>query len=242
MIKGTEFHLEYLKQLNRINSNWGKSVSVAARDSYFNQAKDIVFENLFAVSEKNTTVRNHLRDFEMKRKKISCKRKSDTMSYFEYPDNFYRLLRQDAYMHTDYCSTVREVTVTTVQTDDLPEILRDPHQDPSFEWRETVGEEGSEGYYIYTKEGYHVEYVLIDYMRKPKNIYTFSLIDCEGGAYINSRGEEITEDQDFESDSTYLWRKIVDVAIVYTLRDLGQIDDFSAKMQEILFLDKVYLK
>lgn len=242
MIKATEFHYEFLKQINRVNSDFNKSISVAARDSYFNHAKEVVLENYFAIAESNSTVRNHLRQLEVKKRELDCIAKDDTCCVVSFPLDFYRLLRQSADLCTDKCSEVRTVRIHTIQTDDISESLKDPYWEPSFEWEETFGEEGEEGYYVYIKPGYDVKKVYIDYLRKPGNIAAPSLLDCESKCYTNSKGEEVCNDSDFDVDSTWLWRKIVDVSVVFALRDLGQVDDVRSKMEEIIFVDKAYLK
>lgn len=242
MIKATEFHYEFVKQVNRINTNYNKSISVAARDSYFNHAKNVVLENLFAIAEINTTVRNHLRQLE--RKKVELKPLSATADcvIYQYPDAFYRPLTQWALMKTKTCDQTRRVRVWTIQTDDINESLKDPYWEPSFEWEETFGEEGGKGYYVYKKPEHVIVSFYMDYMVKPDDICAPSLLDCEPACYTNAKGEKVCKDKDFLIDSTFLWHKIVDVAVVYALRDLGQLDDFEAKLKEILFTDKLYMQ
>lgn len=239
MIKATEFHHEFLKQLNLVNSGFNKRFSVATRDSYFNHAKDIVLENLFSAAEKNNTIKQHLRPFEVKREELTILKKTDDIVICQYPKDFYRPLRQDCLMTTKECKSSRVVIIRPIQSDDLPDTLKDPYSEPSFEWEETVGEEAHTGYYIYKKPEYNVDKVFMDYMRKPKDIAAPSLVE-QGKSYINSRGETVKQDVDFE-DSTYLWRKIVDVAVALALRDLGQLDNFGAQLKMILFGDSVYL-
>lgn len=242
MIKATEFHYEFLKQVNRVNSDYNKSISVAARDTYFNHAIDVVLENFYSVAETNSTVRNHLRQLEKKKVKLNLVKKDDECCVYEYPSDFYRLLRQKAVMCTDLCDEPRDIIIHAIQSDDIAESIKDPYWEPSFEWEETFGEEGSDGFYVYKKKEHDIKEVMVDYMKKPSKVAAPSLLDCEPKSYINSKGELISADKDFDVDSTFLWRKIVDVAVLYALRDLGQIDDFSAKMKEILFVDKLYLK
>ena len=46
MIPATKIVAEYRKHLNRINSGFGKSLSITQTDSYINEAYDYVFESL----------------------------------------------------------------------------------------------------------------------------------------------------------------------------------------------------
>ena len=242
MIKATRFHHEYLKQINRVNTAFNKTVDVATRDSYFNHGMEVVLENFFAISEINTTVRNHLRLLEKKKVKFKLFKETEGYCIYKYPSDFYKLLRQTAIMCTDTCTEPREILVRTIQSDDIAESIKDPYWEPSFEWEETFGDEGAEGYYVYKKKEHKIKELIVDYMRKPGDIAAPSLLDCEPACYVNAGGESICSDKDFEIDSTFLWRKIVDVAVLYTLRDFGQLDDFDGKMREILFVDKLYLK
>jgi len=238
MIHSTEFHYEFLKGINRVNSDYNKSFSVAARDSYINRAKDVVFENFFAMSEMNTTIRNHLKAFEKKDIQLERVKEEENYNIYKYPAKFYRLLRQNAIFHTKECDTSRKIIIRIIQSDDINEALSDPYWEPSFEWGETLGDEGSEGFYVYKKPDHIIEKVVVDYMTKPSDIVAPSLTST--GSYKNSKGERVSQDSHFYGD-TYLWRKIVDVSVLFALRDLGQVDDFSSKMQEIISVDKLYI-
>lgn len=242
MIKATEFHHEFLKQVNRVNSDYNKRFSVSTRDSYFNHAAEVVLENFYAVAEINSTVRNHLRPLEVKKKKLECKERDEKCCVAEYPEDYYRSLRITAIMCDECCDEEKEIQVHTVQSSKITGSLNDPYWEPSYEWGETVGDESSEGYHVYKKPDQTVKCVYMDYMRKPGKICAPSLLACEPPCYVDSAGVKQCEDKDFNVDSTFLWRKIVDVSVLYALRDLGQLDDFEAKMKEILFVDRLYLK
>jgi len=241
MIKATQFHYEFIKQINRIDSGYNKKISVAARDSYFNHAKEVVLENFYALSEINTTIRNHLRLLEKKKQKLSVVRSTSECVVFKFPDKYYRALTQWAIFKTKDCDKKRRLRVFTIQTDDVNESLKDPYWEPSFEWEETFGEEGNDGYYVYKKPEHEIVEFYMDYMFKPDNIAAPSLLD-QASSYTNAAGEQVSQDSDFIIDSTFLWRKIVDVAVVYALRDLGLMNDFEAKLKEILFTDKLYMQ
>lgn len=240
MVKATQLHFEFLKQYNSQNSNFDKAISVVMRDSYLNHAKDVVIENFFAIPETNPTVRNHLRQLEVKRASFEIIRNRDDYVVFRYPKSFYRLIRSTVKMVTKDCSTPREILVHPVKTHQLTEALKDPYWEPSFEWEETLGEEGHDGFYIYKKPEHTIQLGLFDYFRKPADIAAPSLLD-DAKCYTNAKGEKICHDKDFEIDSTFLWRKIVDVAVLYALRDTNQLQDFESKLKEILFTDKLYL-
>lgn len=241
MIKATRFHYEFIKQINRIDSGYNKKISVAARDSYFNHAMNVVLENFYALSETNTTIRNHLRPLEKKKVKLEVVKSASECTVFKYPERFYRPLTQWAIFTTKECSEKRRIRVFTIQTDDINESLKDPYWEPSFEWEETFGEEGSDGYYVYKKPEHNIVEFYMDYMFKPDEIAAPSLLD-QASYYTNASGEQVSKDVDFIIDSTFIWRKIVDVAVVYALRDLAVMDEFEAKLKEILFTDKLYMQ
>jgi hypothetical protein len=69
-IKAIKLHYEVKRKLNRINTSYSSNLSVVDLDSALNEAKDIVYENYAAILEKNTTIRNHMRELEVKGKTL----------------------------------------------------------------------------------------------------------------------------------------------------------------------------
>lgn len=236
-IKAVKLHYEVRRKLNRLNSDFYTSITTVDLDAIINEAKDLVYENYAAVIEENTTVRNHLRQLEKKNQPLSPAESTTGYSYYKYPKNFYRLMRQVVQAVRAGCDS-RELIVRMIQTDDLSDTLKDSYRQPSFDYEETIGDDASDGLIIY-KRDFELGKVTIDYLVKLPDIAAPSLVT--GGQYRNSNGDLVTEDADLLVDSTYLWRKIVDVAVLVAQRDVNSQLDFELQLKKILALDKLYL-
>ena len=236
MIHVAKLHEQFKLSVNRIDSNYNKSFSTSVIDSYLNKAQDAVITRFMRHVERNTTVRNHLRVLENKEVSLPVVKKTPGYVVVSYPDNFYRLLRQTAKVRTAGCSELRDVIVHTIQSDKISESLRDPNWRPDADWGETIGDESHDGYYVYKQSDWEIEEVIVDYMRKPQEMFAPSLAK---GSYITSDGRMVTSDQHCEFSDTYLWRYIADLASFYAMRDQGQVDDAKTKMEEMVFSEIV---
>jgi hypothetical protein len=239
MIKSTQLSYEYGKQLNRVNSDFNKAIAVVDRDSYLNHAINILQENYSVIIEVNPSVRDHFRQIELKNIPLVITETKPDHVIAAIPSNYYRRVRLQAVGSKPSCGD-KDLRVNIIQSDDLSEALYNPHWKPSFNWEETFADEGVGGFYVY-RDNFDIKSVTLDYIRKIPEIATPSLLSCDPKCYVNSSGESICDDQDFLIDSTYVWRKVVNLAVLLTLRDLGQIDDYQTKQNEILFTEKAFL-
>lgn len=236
MPNGKFIHDEYRRRLNRANSEYSSNVSVKQVDSYLNEALEIWFENRVDLSELNSNVRNDLRQFEIKNRSIELVKKDSIYNVYAYPDNFYKLLRQWAVVSKKGCPD-KNVIVFIWESDDISEGLRDPNWKPSYEYEETIADEGEHGLYIWHNGEFTIKKVFVDYYRKPNRIAVPSLITPNN--YYELGDVKISEDSDLEVDSTYAYRKIIDIAIACTLRDFGDVNDYNSMIQKILFTNSV---
>lgn len=236
MVNIGKLHEQFKLIVNRLDSNQNKTFSVSVIDSYLNRAQDAIIERLMKEVEEKTSLRNHLRVLEKKNVSLEIIEIQNEYVVAKLPKDYYRLLRQEAVVSTSQCNESRKILVRTVQSDKLSEILRDPYWEPDLEWEETVGDEASKGYYVFKKPDWTVSKVLVDYMRKPKAMAAYNLSGCTiERPYVLSDGTPVTSDQHCEFSDTYLWRYIGDLAAMFALRDLGQLDDAKTKMEEMVF-------
>lgn len=240
MIKATKLQEEYRRHLNRLNTDCEKSVSISDGDAYINEAIDIIFENLVVKFEINDLVRNHLRQLEVSNYKIIPEVLDKNISKAKYPEDFYKFGRSFIKVCHRHCNIEKTIGLHVVQTADLNKSLKDPYWQPSWEWEIGLAQESGNDLLIYHNCQYDPKEVYIDYIRKPKHIQTPSL--TKNGSYTNSSGEVVSQNIDFEIDSTFLWRKIVSLAALNTALDHGAVQDYSLKLQNILTLDKIYLQ
>lgn len=238
-IAATKLHYEVRRKINRINSDFSKSISVPDLDAYINEAKDLVYENFAVVFERNTTVRNHLRQLEVNNKCLACKNDAEDSCIVEYPKDFYRLTRQIAKATTDGCDSERELIIHITKQDKLSESLKDPYWDPDFFYEETLGDDEETGLRVYHNGKFDVKEVCISYLKIIPDIAAPSLVSS--GSYTDPEGNTVSRNVDFIVDSSFLWRKIVDVAVLGIQRDMSNVNDYQTQLQNILQLDKVYL-
>ena len=237
-IKATQLHYDFIRKFNRINSASGRYISVAERDAYLNEGLLIYFENRVALAELNPLIRNDFRQFEHKKYCLSCTDADDKCCFAEYPDNFYRLLRTVTVADTDICSEEKELLTHIIQSDDITEALKSPFWSPSYDYEETIADEAGKGLYVYHNGEFNIKRVCIDYYRKPQKIAAPSL--AVAGSYVDAEGNTVTQDLDLELDSTFAWRKIVDIAVLLAARDVSDYPDFETQLAKILQVEKLY--
>lgn len=232
-IPARQMHLALIQKGNHSNSEYLKKLSAAQRDIYLNEAKDLVFEYLVKAPEINPEVRNHLRQIERKEVKIPCNHVSGKkFAVAKLPTDYYRSLRQYAIVSREGCGD-REIAVRTLLSDKLSESLKSPYWKPSYEYEETLADEGEDGIYIWHNDEFTVKYLILDYYRKVRDIAYPS--GEAAGSYVNFNGQTVTQDVDFEIDSTYLWRMIVDVAVLLIKRDNDDVTNFQTQLNTIIF-------
>lgn len=243
MVKASKLQYEYRRGLNRVNSGFSKRISIVDGDSFLNAAKDLVFENFAAVFQRNKTVRAHLRQLETGPIPLEVASK-EIYSSVNLPDDFYMSTKHIIKICNEKCDgDIRLAKVKKLESSDVPLSLKSSFWKPSWEYSTTFMEEMGNQFLIYHDKKFDICYVELTYIRKPKDIATPSLLknECESCTYVNSDGETISEDIDFEIDSSYFWRKVVDLAVLETLRSLGEVQDYQMKLQSILTLDKIFI-
>lgn len=238
MIKARELLYEFDRRLHRIKSNFSGKISVEKKDSYLNEGLMILYENLVSKAEINSATRNELREFEEKKVSLDCDNsKFDDCCLATLPKGFYKLLRQTTIAKKGDCEQ-RKLLTHIAQSEDLDEMLKDPYWKPSFEWEETIADEGKDGLYVFHNGEFEVTDVVIDYYRKPGKICTPSA--TSDGFYISASGETISKDCDLDTDDTFKWRKLVDIAVLIALRDYSDFPEYESQVSKILQVEQLH--
>ena len=185
---------------------------------YLNEAQEILFRNMVRLSETNPHVKSDLRRFEIKCHCVECTDKDTKTCVSELPDNFYQRINQKARTcNTKCCGDLeKEIIIRIAQGDDVNESRQNPFRKSDFGYEQLLGEEGSEGFYVYHEGLMEVKEVCIDYYRKPKEIHAPSLAencDDNGKYYYDYCGRIIDKDQDLELECRYLDISIVNLAV-----------------------------
>jgi hypothetical protein len=232
-ISARKIHYAFINKANHSNSEYLRKLSAAQRDILLNEAKDTVFEYLVKAPEINPEVRNHLRQIERKNISVPCTMVPGAKyATAQLPTDYYRSLRQTVIASKGNCGN-RELVVRILQTDKLSESLKSPYWSPSFEYEETIADEGENGLYVWHNDEFTVGSLVMDYYRKVRDIACPSLEPS--GSYRDFDGNTVSADVDFELDSTYLWRMIVDVAVLLAKRDNDDASNYQSQLNMIIF-------
>jgi hypothetical protein len=240
----TTLHYEFRKKANRINSDYAKAISVPDVDAYLNEAKDLMYEKYAALFEINPTIKAHLIQLEVKDYCVSPILVNDEKVFIPYPKDLYRAVRRTLKATTNDCSQLRELIVRSVTSDKESDSLKDPYWNASWDWEETLGIEGmynnEKGLFVYHQKDFKIDTICVDYLKYLPDGAAPSL--ALNGSYTSSSGTQVTQDISFLVDSSYLWRKVVDVAVLLFMKNTSEVNDWQAQMQNILGIENLYLK
>lgn len=225
----------FKKRINMLDSGANQDVALVDLICYLNEAQELWFETRVGDAEIDEKVRNDLRQLEIKKHCVPCEKVDDKCCRVPYPSNFYQRLNQ--YAKTcgiDCCSSAeKEIIIRINQSDDLNESFIDPYREASFEYEQLNGDEAGNYLYIYHQGKMEVKEVCMDYYRKPNEIHAPSLDTCNTG-YKDYCGNLITEDQNFEIDATYAYNCVVDLAVAFYHRDMGNTSNYQTQIQYVL--------
>lgn len=229
MIKATELQYHVRKEIHRINSGFDKAISVPDIDAFINESIDFIYEKLIKAAEVDAELRQHLRLLEIHGYKPSLK-ESDNHVYFSLPEDFYKILRVEVYAGKKDCGD-KLMNTYPIQNEDKTNFFKSPFRSPSYEWGETAMDEYNEGYKIY-KTDFTITDVIINYIKKPQHIQTPSL--AYNKSYIDAKNNTVSEDVDFNIDSTFIWRKVYKLAALNILNSFGQVDQYQLRLNELI--------
>lgn len=227
--------VEFDRRFDRFASRYKKNIRLEDKIAVLNEAQEKIFENRVSVAETNSEIRNDLRPFEIKDFKLKRKREADQYTVFELPSNFYHKLRIKCIASTKECGK-KEIPVTFAQTDDLEQMLKDDFWKPSFLWENILGDEGSEGFYIYHENDVKIESVIVDYYRMPGKLHCADMSKTGSYRDYDDKLIKINTNCEFE---TLIWQSIVDLAVLIARADIGDDRDFEIQQKKYLIKDKI---
>lgn len=230
---------DFRRKFNSVNSGKNQDIALVDIIAYLNEAQEIWFENRVFVAQTNQKVRNDLRvwkeDGRRDADKIKCTPAGAGVCLLKYPDGLYHRLNQVVVVGKKCCpNTQKEIIPRVIQSDDLHEARHNPFRKSDFFFEQLLAVETSDGILLYHDDEMTIYYGFIDYYRKPKELHAPSLEECDDGNYYDYCGRIITQDQEFESDSTYAANDVVDIAIAKASRDVNDIQGFQSQLNLIL--------
>jgi len=229
---------DVVRKANAFNTGAGKAFSVLDVVSVINDAYEIIVENNIKQTDISSNVRDNLRKLEVKNFELQLENMGDY--YFaKYPDNLYKRLNHVVEATCVGCKNSKRIIPRLVQSDDLYEARRNPYRQADFAWEQLIMDEGADGLFIYTDNKMDISKVIIDYYRKINYIQAPSLVDCNDNIYYDYNDNLISKDVDFDLDSTYIARKITDVAVLLLKADTKDSESFNLKLSQITNLEKL---
>jgi hypothetical protein len=229
---------DVVRKANAFNTGAGKAFSVLDVVSVINDAYEIIVENNIKQTDISSNVRDNLRKLEVKNFELQLEDMGDY--YFaKYPDNLYKRLNHVVEATCVGCKNSKRIIPRLVQSDDLYEARRNPYRQADFAWEQLIMDEGADGFFIYTDNKMDLSKVIIDYYRKINYIQAPSLVDCNDNIYYDYNDNLISKDVDFDLDSTYIARKITDVAVLLLKADTKDSESFNLKLSQITNLEKL---
>lgn len=236
MIDARSVHNQVRRKLNRINSNYSNYIGVPDLDEYLNEALQVWVKNKSTVAEINSSIRNDLSEIEIKDHSLKfSQRKGKVVA--ELPKDYLKGLRRIAKATLDDCKS-KTIKIEIVRSDEVENLLDNPYKTPNFMWGETIGDEAHDGLHIWTDGEFTIEEVIIDYIRKPKEIRCPSLLDS-GSYTIGSKIYSV--DQGLELTRNYQVNEITDLATLFVLRDISDSQEYQTQIDKILRTITTYL-
>lgn len=229
------------RRLNAVDSGRSNDYRIVDLVSFINDAYELVIEHLVQEKDQNETIRNHLRPLLVPDYTFGTI--DDSNQYFSkvtYPSNFYEISRIRIKATKDCCDGFKWLIPKKPQGDDLDTARGNPYRRSDYFFEQALIFDSDNGLRIYHEGDFKVESVVIDYYRKIKRVEAPELVEHANQVYRNWDGDLIVNNVDFEIDSTYLARKIVDVAEYLTSDASKDFLSANEKVKKILQINQLH--
>lgn len=234
-----EMHYDFKQKLNKIDSQNQRNLLVPEIDWKLNEAQEIFVKIIaeprlkngygFEINQRTIDdIRTLVVNQSLENSTCQLAIKSDDESFIvELPEDYWFHVSSEVYATKGNCSLIRLDTIVR-QHDDR--FKNNPFDNSSFEWREANIRFFEDKIKIYTDKSFEVNYLCLDYIKKPVKIYNAE--SAKGGQYRDlGTGLMLTGTQDCELPE-HTHREIVDLAVYITAGDL-QMSDIQTKLNKI---------
>ena len=133
----------------------------------FNEAQNKYIE--FHLQERGKDDVRYIQNFLVLDKKISPSSNTQERYNFTLPKNYLDISNVRGNATKESC-TNKNITLIELQTEDLPSILIDDDNKPSFKWREALYTVNSNTVTVYTDKDFKMDNILLSYYRYPNQI------------------------------------------------------------------------
>lgn len=229
---------ETRRKINSLNTGASQDIKIIDLVSIINEAYEILVESYVRLADKDPLIKEGIRQLEVKNKSLKLENKGEYF-FAEYPENYYKRLNHYVIATCKDCDGSKMLIPRIVQSDDLHEARKNPYRKANYAWEQLVMSDGPDGLYIYTDNKMDLSKVAIDYYRKINYIQAPSLVECQGHEYLDYDDSLIVKDVNFDLDSTYIARKVSDVASLIVRADTLDRASYDLKLNQIIAVNKL---
>jgi hypothetical protein len=223
---------KFKQHANKVDGLRNANFLIPQIDEYIYEALIIYIENVCTQLELNQKRRDDIRQLEVKNLLIPVTLVNNQYYTADLPDNYYRYLESYSTCQTEDCPA-KEIKNYFIQKDDI--YIDDPMFNSSYAFERVNIDLSGNKLYMY-HNGFTINNIHLSYIRKPAR--PANPIDFVGGAYNLPDGTPAVQ-QDIELDSTYQVNKIIDIAVLIAMRDVGNTIDFESQLSKILNISKI---
>lgn len=235
MIAVSSLHYGVLQQANHTDSEYLEQLTVPQRDYYLNKGKDIVIEWLTSLDETNDTVRRYLQQIVIRNKELPVKL-SGKEYIADFPADFFKHKALYGIATRKGCSTERRVKIGRPGSEKYQTAIINPNTNRIWDFEKTFALEAFDGLHVLTEEDVTLR-IFLDYIRKVRDVAYPS--GADGGSYIGSDGNPVTEDVHLELDTAFFHNKIVNMAVLEIKKDYSHPNDYQVQRDFILSIDRI---
>ncbi len=231
MIAASEMIYAFRQNYDRYDGKKKPSLDIRSQCYHINTAIEKFVENAIKNAETDSIFRESIRMLEKKEVSLELVKKESQYDIYKYPDKHLKTLRRRVVANKDKCGT-KEFPIILFQTDDLDHANVNQFWKSDFAWETALGDEGSDGLYVWHNGDFKTEKVIIDYYREHVRFDCPSLAD--GGKYFSGGETElITTDTYFELDK-FSFDKVVQIAVMLATINIGDERDLALRIRNIL--------
>ena len=235
IVDSTKLIYDFARKYNSQKGNSANKLKISTIVSYINEALEIWFENRANAFERDSEIRNALRNFEIKNKALNIERESFEVFKVGIPEDLYKKTLLYVESESDCCpSIIKEIQAKFIQSDDLFKARKSAYNSSSFKWERMLCDEAGRYYYFYPEKGHNIRKVFLSYLKRPTYIQETDV--CEGAEkYYEDYNEKlITKKVNLEVDNTFDHRKITDIAVLVASRDNLDSEAYNSQLKKII--------
>lgn len=229
-----EAHYKFKQHANKVDGLRNANFLIPQIDEYLFEAYIIYIENICEQLEINQKRRDDIRELEIKNFLLPVTKINDDYYTADLPADYYRYLESYSVCFTDKCPN-KTIKNFFIQKDDI--YTNDPMFNSSYVFERVNMDMSGNKLYLYY-EGFDIDKVFLSYIRKPLRPGNPQDFLNGGGTYNLPDGTPAVQ-RDIEINSTFQANKIIDIAVLIAMRDVGNTIDFESQLNKILNISKI---